>query len=335
MSSLRSWCVDARISAVDRRDGGRLPAPPGVDVVYPADDPGSPGFVASLLDAMRAAGADTLLPWTDRDALGIAAGWQSLREAGLHVVAPPPDLVALACDKWDTSLRLAGLGLSVPAACLVRSGRELASAAEALGYPHFGLVVKPRSSSSGQGVWVVRADADPRRTTPLPHVPLAAMCELLDQRPAETPSASFFAQREVAGADISVDVLADRGVVLSAIARLREATLGGLSVQGCAMPLSSALQDVVNTLVRGLNWSSLVNVQFIVGADRPVVYEINARVSGSIGISAHTGSDLLIAAIQLARDEPVSELTTPTRIRFRRYWTDQFWTTGDGDTRCR
>jgi hypothetical protein len=328
--ALRRTCARAVIAAVAPDAGCRL-APPGIDRVYATPAPGDPEFAGAVRDAAVAAGADVVLPWSDRDALALAGNLDVLRSACIAAVCPPRELVELACDKWATLSQLAKLGVPVPDSQLVCSGEELYSAAAALGYPATTLVVKPRGLAGGQGVWMIREDADPTRTNPRPQVPLTAMAAMLDTgQPHDT--AGFVVQPELHGSDVSVDVLARDGALRASVARMREATLGGLSVQGSAGPLDASLAPTIDRLVAGLSWSGLANVQLVVAASGPVVYEINARASGSIGIAALGGLDLLWCAIRQTRGEPLpsrTQLHTP--LRFRRYWADQWWPTTRAD----
>lgn len=324
LMALRRTCAEATIAAVAADTGSRV-TPPGLDRVHAVPAPFEPGFAEAVRNAALVAGADVVLPWSDRDALALVASLDVFTAAGVAVVCPPRELLEMACDKWATLRRLADLGVPVPQSQLVCSGDELRTAATALGYPAVGLVVKPRGLAGGQGVWMVREDADPTRTTPRPQVPLAAMAVMLDTVPAGS-GAGFVVQPELHGTDVSVDVLARHGELLAGVARTREATLGGLSVQGAAGPLDGALASTIERLVAGLGWSSLANVQLVVGASGPIVYEINARASGSIGIAALGGLDLLWCAIRQVRGEPLpSTLQLREPLRFRRYWADQSW----------
>ncbi|MGH3630667.1 MAG: ATP-grasp domain-containing protein [Sciscionella sp.] len=324
LAALRRSCAEAVVVAA-APDIGQRPHPPGVDVVRAVPPSGNPRFPAAVREVAVAAGVDVVLPWSDRDALAIAPAADIFASAGVAVVCPRSELVELACDKWATLRRLADLGVTMPNSRLAHSGEQLRAAAVTLGYPKTSLIVKPRGLSGGQGVWIVRADADPTRTAPRPQVPLAAMMALLDACPVND-AAGFVVQQEVHGSDVSVDLLARDGELLAAVARTREATLGGLSVQGTAGPLDASLASVIGRLVSGLGWSSLANVQLVLSEDGPVVYEINARASGSIGIAALGGLDLLWWAIRQARGEPLPRggtLLAP--LRFRRYWSDQWW----------
>jgi hypothetical protein len=79
-------------------------------------------------------------------------------------------------------------------------------------------------------------------------------------------------QEQLAGEDVSVDVLADEGTIVVAVARTRMASLGGLCVEGTLRPLAARERSVVETIVGGLRWSSLANVQLVTSPDGPAVY---------------------------------------------------------------
>ncbi|HET6919133.1 MAG TPA: ATP-grasp domain-containing protein [Jiangellaceae bacterium] len=271
---------------------------------------------------------EVILPWTDRDALALSA-WGDHHYEGAALVCPRRSLVELAGDKWATNVGLRELGVPVPAARVVTTGAGLRRAAGELGYPARSLVLKPRSLSGARGVWSLRADADAFAAGPLPQANVEAMAVLVDACRAHRTD-SFILQEEVSGEDVSVDVLAAAGTVEMAVARTRTATLGGLCIEGVVRPPTEAERAVVTRIVAGLGWSSLANVQLRVGDAGPVVYEINARASGSIGISALAGVDLLAAAIDQARGVTpvVAAASEAVRIEFRRHWQEQCWRAG-------
>lgn len=279
-----------------------------------------------------------VLPWTDRDASALARHHARFERAGVALVCPPGPLVALAGDKWATTDRLALLGVPVPETREVSTGGQLREAAEQLGYPGRTLILKPRHLAGGAGVWRVAADADPMRPGARPSLPLAALAAALDNQDG---ARELVLQHEVHGVDTSVDVLAHEGRLLAAVARTRAATLGGLSVAGQVSAPTPAVHAVVERIVVELNWSSLANIQLITTPDgRPVVYEVNARASGSIGLAAYAGVDLLTSAIHLARTGSAGTGPGPagalnpqrpsggiTAMSFRRYWLDHSWPT--------
>lgn len=343
---LRRGCSGCRVVAVSDRHpvAGDEPPPPGVERVVTVPPAQHQDFAEAVVATAAAHAMTAVLPWTDRDARALAPHHSRFRRAGAPLVCPPPELVELADDKWTTMTRLAKLGLAVPATRRVRTAGQLREAALELGYPARSLILKPRRLAGGVGVWRIAADADPMAGGTPPDLPLAAMAAALDA-PIGRPALDLVLQHHVEGMDTSVDVLAHNGRLLGAVARSREATLGGLSVAGRVSRPAATVQDVIERLVAGLGWSGLANVQLITDRDgRPVVYEINARAAGSIALASYAGVDLLAAAIHLTRTgRPPEGLAPrfalalsdagsepaaghgPQRTSFRRYWLDHSW----------
>lgn len=328
MMALRRGCRDCRVIGVRSADEVGV-APPGVDAVEQVPRPGSDRFVTGVLDVALRHGLSAVLPWTDRDALAVARGRAVLDGAGVAVVCPPTPLVELACDKWATRQALDRLGVPVPDARLVHDSRELVDAARDLGYPSRRLMLKARRLAGGRGVWRISDRADLTDGGPLPSLPLEAVAAAVDRSPQPAARDGFVVEHEVVGADTSVDVLAHGGTALCMVARTRQMTLGGLSVAGQVMPPSDGIRAVSQAVVGELGWSSLANLQLVeprVGP--PVVYEVNPRAAGSVGLAVHAGADLLTAAIHLAQHGTVPDdlpASVATVVQFRRYWHDHVW----------
>jgi predicted ATP-grasp superfamily ATP-dependent carboligase len=301
---------------------GHRPAPPGVDTVIEVPPVDSITFGEAIERVVATHAISAVLPWTDRDALALSGLVGRLH--GAVVVCPRRELVELACDKWASAIRLDELGVAVPRSRRVSSGADLRSAADELGYPARSLVLKPRSLSGARGVWSLRADADPFAAGPFPQATVEAMAVAVDGRGGGR-STPLVLQEEVEGDDVSVDVLAVAGSLRMAVARTRTATLGGLCVEGMVRPPSGAERRAIEKIVVGLDWSSLANIQLKAGRSGPVVYEVNARAAGSIGISARAGVDLLAAAIDHAHGVPAGAWADVLPTGFRRHWHEQCW----------
>lgn len=302
-----------------------LVPPPGVNELVVGSPAREPGWASRVITLAVERRVDAVLPWTDRDAELLAPVATELGELGVALVCPPEALVALAADKWATADRLSQLGIPTPATRQVERNTELAAAARQLGYPRRQLILKPRRSAGGHGVWLVWADAGLNVTAPLPALPLYALqsAAATCQEPLD-----LVLQEMRPGVDVSVDVLALDGKVLGGVARTRIRTLGGLCVEGTVGPVWPRLAGLIEDLVAGLGWTQLLNVQLIWDpeTDRGAVYELNARASGSIGTAGHAGTPLLGAAVQLALTGRPPELPASGEpARFRRHWTDQVW----------
>ena len=96
------------------------------------------------------------------------------------------------------------------------------------------------------------------------------------------------------GVDITSDVFAVAGEVIGATYRERWKSTAGLSAEGMIGPVPEDVGHVVREVCRALQWDGLGNIQMM---RRPegdtVVYEINPRTAGSIGLTRHAGFDFL------------------------------------------
>lgn len=318
------WTVLGLVSG--RVDRAGLVPPPGVTELVAVPDAAAPGWRSRVVTLAVQRRVDAVLPWTDRDAELLAPAATELRELGVALVCPPTPLVELAGDKWETAVRLTELGFPTPASRAVDRTTELGVAARELGHPQYPLVVKPRCSAGGRGVWSVQEDAGLGVTSPLPALPLYSLMAATATCPEPL---GLVVQQQLPGVDVSVDVLAHDGKVLASVARTRARTLGGLCVEGAVGPVWPSVAQLVEQLVAALGWSQLVNVQLIWDpvTERGAVYELNARASGSIGTTGHVGVPLLAAAVELAVTgrPPLLPAVADRPSRFRRYWTDQVW----------
>lgn len=318
------WTVLGLVSDLVDRAG--LVPPPGVTELVSVPDAAEPGWRSRVVTLAVQRRVDAVLPWTDRDAGLLAPVATELRELGVALVCPPTPLVELAGDKWQTTVRLTELGLPTPESRAVDRASDLGVVARELGHPQYPLVVKPRCSAGGRGVWSVREDAGLAVTSPLPALPLYGLMAAAATSPEPL---GLVVQQQLPGIDVSVDVLAQDGKVLASVARTRARTLGGLCVEGAVGPVWPSVAELVEQLVGALRWSQLVNVQLIWDpvTERGAVYELNARASGSIGTAGHVGVPLLAAAVELAMTgrPPLLPAVADRPSRFRRYWTDQVW----------
>jgi biotin carboxylase len=229
--------------------------------------------------------------------------------------------------------RLDAEDIPTPPTRLVASSTELVLAAYDLGYPDRRLIFKPRRLAGGAGVWSVRSDFELAARGPLTQLPLEAVACALDAVDSGGSTAEYLIQAALSGTDYSVDGLADRGRLLAQVARTRDATLGGLCVEGRVTSTLVPLGELIERVVAALDWSNLINVQLIMTeAGEPFVYEINGRAAGSIGTGSYVGVDLLRAAIEYSRAgvAPQPSLLVPAPpVAFRRYWHDQWWAEPD------
>lgn len=315
------WTVLGLVSDV----GGwaSLVPPPGVTELVSVPDAAAPGWRSRVVTLAVQRRVEVVLPLTDRDARVLAPAATELRELGVALACPPAPLVELAGDKWQTAVRLSELGIPTPESRAVDTTAELAVAARELGYPKYPLLLTPRRSAGGRGVWLIQDDAGLGNTSPPPALPLYPLM-VAASRCAEP--LGLVVQQQLPGVEVDVDVLAQDGKVLSLLARSRTRTLGGLCVGAYLGPVRPAVAELVERLVAALGWSQLVTIELIwdPGRDRGAVYGLNVRAPDSIGSAGHVGIPMLAAALELAITGTAPPLPAAgIRTWVRRYWTEQ------------
>lgn len=214
--------------------------------------------------------------------------------------------------------------MAAPARRQVDGTAALGQAAKELGYPDRPLVAKPRRRAGGQGIWVVRADVGLGTWEP-PSLPLYAV---MSAAATQREPLDLLVQELLPGVEVTVDVLADDGDVLAAVARTSTQRHGGFSVAGTVGLLWPPVAELIEQLVKALQWSQLLSVQLVWNplSQLAAVYELSAWPSKSIGSAGRAGPSLLAAAIGRAttgRRPP--DVAVATTSRYRRHWTEQVW----------
>jgi glutathione synthase/RimK-type ligase-like ATP-grasp enzyme len=299
--------------------------PPALSEVFPVPRPDAEDYAHQLLSAAAKAEARVVLPWSDSDARALAPHAVLFRAAGHALVCLDPDNVLLCSDQWKTLQALDAASIAVPRSLLACGARAAEACAADLGHPLRDLYVKLRVSAGGRGVWKVSRDAGLTHDEAVPALPLSAMCALID---CNVPPEGVVVQEAIAGGtDVTADVFAVAGKVISATYRERWKSTAGVSAEGMIAPVPQDVAHVIRKVCRALQWDGLGNIQMM---RRPegdtVVYEINPRAAGSIGLTRHAGFDFLDGVLRhvLGLNEGTTLAAEPVvPTVFRRDWSTQ------------
>lgn len=136
--------------------------------------------------------------------------------------------------------------------------------------PSFTVFAKPKIGRGGKGAFVVKTADELSRVPDEGYV----IQELL-----ETP-------------EVSVDAMFDfEGNLVVAVPRVRSTIDQGISVTGTVFHDDSLLR-IIRAITSRLRFVGPVNFQFMRGAEEYKLTEINARGSGGMGITIHSGADI-------------------------------------------
>lgn len=242
---------------------------------------------------------DLLIPGSDYDLPPLAALAEKWRGRGLpRIAVSNPRLVDVANDKWKTVSTLGSLGIPAPVSCT--DDLEFAvSWADDL-YP---VVLKPCNDAASRGLHICRD--------------VQELCYYW--RETTNP----IVQEYLDGDEYTCALFYDIDHNLRAVFAMRRWLYAGNTYR------AEVVEDQVLTdwlwengrKLRPLNPFGPINLQLRIVPDRgPVVFEINARCSGSTGIRAHWGyneADMLVSHI-LDR-APVNQPRTRKGFTFRHY----------------
>jgi carbamoyl-phosphate synthase large subunit len=211
-----------------------------------------PGYPDALKAALSMHEIEVLLPCIDAEIALLSAARGLLAETGSNVVLAPRELVEAASDKLLTARFLSARGIPAPSTC------ETATA-DALPFP---IVAKPRKGHGSQGVKILSDRA--------------ALQEFI-----AAPPRNYCFQRYVAGPEFTVGFLYDaHGVMQDAVAMERSLE-DGRTVQARVVD-DPDMRRFISTFGERVPGVGAVNAQLRWDDnDGPLVFEINARLSGS------------------------------------------------------
>ena len=237
--------------------------PPGAD----------PGFADGMLEVCRREGVDAVLPQSSFDLAGLAAAKE--RFEGIAVLVSGPETIRRANDKAETYAMLDRIGVRGPAWRRVAGGEAVAAAARELGYPDRDVALKPVFSSGSRGFRILSAAADRREQllTNRPGVAEALRLEdLLELLGDDTTE--LLVMELATGKERTIDGIAERGRILLAHPKTREAMRAGLAMYFETLD-DDALMETAAKIVAELEIDHFFNIQ-LVGEH---VIEVNPRIS--------------------------------------------------------
>lgn len=259
-------------------------------------------FRDALLGALADSPADATLPSIDSSVEAL----HRHRDAFGKLTAPAlgaPDAVEIALSKERTLHLAASLGLPVPRSLPASSPAELEAAALEVGLP---CVVKPVTSwrSVGGGgervAPVLVEDADAARALGTSFV---------------REDAPVLVQELATGRRETIKLFRDRGTVLARVAMVVDRAwppLGGSSVMRRTIALPEDAVALAERLVGEIGLDGYSEVEFRRdGCGRPLLMEVNPRLSQSVEVAARAGVDFGRMQLEWARGGTIPRPNAP------------------------
>jgi carbamoyl-phosphate synthase large subunit len=232
-----------------------------------------PTFTGSLLEIVARESVDAILPQSSYELPPLAEAKD--RFGDVAVLVAPPEAVRRSNDKAETYALLDEIGVPGPAWRRVRTGAEVARAAEELGYPDRDVAFKPLESSGSRGFRVISATVD-RRDQLLNERPgaLAMRLEDLVELLPDEPGPELLVMELATGKERTIDGIADGGEIVLGHPKTRESMRAGLAMYFETLE-DEALMEIARKIAAELSLDHFFNIQLV--GDH--VIEINPRIS--------------------------------------------------------
>lgn len=283
-----SWsrAVDARYhvpSVVADWTAGRLLGDP---------TPAEVAWVDALVRVCERERIDTIFPSWDPYVFALSKHHARFAALGVTVPVPPFDVAATALDKYKTVVAGESVGFPCPRTYLYESPSQLERIA---GDESFPLVIKPRFTSGGHGMAIVRSRA-----------------ELLDTAPrvASAYGPPLIQEYIPGGNRDSVQfVLAKDGTIVFAFHKRRLRTFRRTARFGTVSETAAPDERLLKTaaLVRKAGWWGAMGIETIRdprdGQDK--LMEINPRFPRQVWNRVELGINEPLMCVRIARGEPV------------------------------
>jgi len=271
----------------------------------------APGYVEHMARLCAEEKVDILLPWSDEEALSLAARREEIEIGGRKLACAPLETLRLMSDKLKSLQALANAGLPVPEFDLAETAEDLGRAIAAWQARGIGFVVKPLRSRGGRDVLVVEPGR--KGVLSLPghrelYLGPEDLAPHLERDPANLP---VLVMERLVPPAWDIDVLTWQGEMLRCAPR-RRSNPSGIPFEGSMLDPMPELQQIAERVTKALKLSWLYDYDLMCGQDgKPRLMELNPRPSGSLAAVVALGVPVFDDLVSLALGESLPAQIEP------------------------
>lgn len=264
------------------------------------------GYVERMLKLVKQYSVELIFVGSDPEALILSSNRHKFHEIGCEIASPSIDILENLNDKSKTYSKLKEAGVSQALCFTATNLQHLAEAYENI-FDQFGeCVVKPALSTGGRDVFVVRSDINEvqeyfgGRELHVPHENF-----LNDYQQYISVLFPVIVMQRLFEPTYDIDVLSWNGEAKQVIPRLRHNPTG-IPFIGNTIKPDNELITIGKEVAKAFNLSWLLDIDVMSTKEgKPVVLEVNPRMSGSCPASIYAGFPLFDDIIALSRGEKI------------------------------
>jgi carbamoyl-phosphate synthase large subunit len=281
-------------------------------------------FIDEIIDICEKENIGFILPQVTKELKWFAKYKKRIENLGINVLVQDSAVLEILNNKHELLDFCQKEGIDCTGEYyLINSLDELEENARLLGYPKKPFVVKVPDANGMRGLRIINSKFDPSHN-------------FLTQKPdnATTNLENFkniFLGEKIPtllmmeyypGEEYSVDVLADDGVLVACVPRIRERIRSGITFQSLTKN-NAEIISIVKRIVSELRIDNIVGFQFKLSKDgKPMIIECNPRIQGTMVASTLAGANIVYGAIRkhLKGDSMIKQDQITWDSKFFRYW---------------
>lgn len=252
-------------------------------------------YISYILDICKKEKIQVIVPCSDEENLSLAYSKDLFEKEGIKILCSSYESVSISSDKGKMLSFLNEQCIEVPKYSIPQNIKELKEALINMGYPKKKLIVKPSKGRGGRGVRILNCNANILEGRGIQEITSEHMIDAIEKQDSFP---KIIVMEHLPGEDYSVDVLANKGQSLFVVPRKRIKSIGGPSQVG-EIVNNLEIKEMVTRIVEKFGFENNINIQLKYSIDnKPLVYEINPRVSGTIAANWAAGANLLYLGIR-------------------------------------
>lgn len=311
--------VDANEQAV-----GRYFADSFYVVPYGYED----NYIEVILSIAIAEKVDVIIPLSDEEVLALSSKKAEFERNGIKILCSDYEMVKIASDKGKMLTYLKDKNIEVPNFFLPKNIKELDEALQKLGYPEKEIVLKPTKGRGARGFWIITKKYNGQdlllKERNLQKLPYRVIRSLLMEKDCLT---DVVVMDYLGGDDFNVDALSLKGKTIYSLPIKRIVPNAG-PVQVGQHVHDSQIDGVVKEIIDKFKFSYNINIELAYrngeNKGKPLVYEINPRISAPIAAHKYAGVNVLLYGILLCLGYDFSMNLQYDEIYTQRYWNEMY-----------
>jgi carbamoyl-phosphate synthase large subunit len=287
-----------------------------------------PAFADAVLSLCRKKNIHIVLPLVTKELIPLSQRLNEFELAGAKLLVSPAASLEIANNKSRLYEFLQWRGIAVPEFRVIETVEQFNAAAEELNYPAKQICFKPSVSNGSRGFRIVTEQIDELDLL-FNYKPNSTYISLNDA--VRILSSGSFPELLVSeylpGEEYSVDCLANHGVPILVVPRVRKKMINGISVEGEFIKEESII-TYCSQIIKELQLHGNIGIQVKRSQDGQfLILEINPRVQGAIAAALGAGINLPVLAVKQELGLPISpdELVINWGTKFSRYWSEVFY----------